>query len=390
MAFSRAQLIVAGSVLVDLLGYGMIMPLLPYLLPAALQSPAAVGLLAALYAGMQAPAAPLLGRLSDRVGRRPVLLLCLAGSAVAYALLARAADVWQFAAAIALAGAAGSSLPTAQAFIADTTPPAQRSTALGLLGAAFGLGIIGGALLGGLLSRIDPAAAPLAAAALALANTLAALAALPESLPVDQRMHRAPSPIAAVGLPMPAWPLPLLLPALLMLNLAFAGLQSIAALTTLQRFGWTPFDNGLLFAAAGLAGALTQGWLLGRLQPHLGDRRLLTLGLLLFAGGLLPIGLISSPLLAYPLIAAVAAGMGLAVPPLTALLTAGVPADRRGSLLGSLQLLVSLALVCGPLAAAALFSRFGPAAPFLSAGLAVLSALVLARPALRPSAAPQL
>jgi MFS transporter, DHA1 family, tetracycline resistance protein len=385
--FSRAQLIVAGSVLVDLLGYGMIMPLLPYLLPSALQQPATVGLLAALYAGMQAPAAPLLGRLSDRIGRRPVLLLCLAGSALAYFLLAMAAAPWQFAAAIALAGAAGSSLPTAQAFIADTTPPAQRSTALGLLGAAFGLGIIGGAMLGGLLSRLDPAAAPLAAAAFALANTVVAAFALPESLPAAARAHRRPpAPTARLHL---AWPLPLLLPALLMLNLAFAGLQSIAALTTLQRFGWTPFENGLLFAAAGLAAALTQGWLLGRLQPRLGDQRLLTLGLLLFAAGLLPLGLLSSPALTYPLVALVAAGMGLAVPPLTALLTVGVPADRRGSLLGLLQLLVSFALVGGPLAAAALFSRFGPAAPFLTAGLAVVFALLLARPALRASAVPQ-
>lgn len=384
---SHAQLIVAGSVLVDLLGYGMIMPLLPYLLPGTPGANALlIGGLSALYAALQALAAPLLGALSDRVGRRPILLLCLAGSATAYLLLALAAAPWQIAVAIALAGAAGSSLPTAQAYVTDSTPPDQRTAALGLLGAAFGLGIIGGALLGGLLSQIALALPPFAAALLAAINTLIAWRVLPESR--HSNAAAAPRPPHRSALLRGSRQLRLL-PALLLLNSGFAGMQSVAALYTLQRFGWTPLHNGLLFAVAGLTAAVTQIWLLGRLHVRFGDRGLLRIGLLLFSGGLLPLGLITVAWFAAPLVALIAAGMGLAVPALTALLTAHAAADQRGALLGRLQMLVSLALISGPLLAALLFNRVGPAAPFSAAGLGTLLALAVAWPALRaPRAAP--
>ena len=380
---SRSQLIVAGSVMVDLLGYGLIMPLLPYL-PALRGSvqPWLIGALAALYALLQAIAAPLLGRLSDRIGRRPVLLLCLSGSTLAYLLFSLAQQPWQLAAALALAGAAGSSLPTAQAFVSDTTPSAQRSAALGLLGAAFGLGIIGGALLGGLLSRIAIGLPPATAAAIAAGNTLIAWRLLPESLPPQARTAAA-QPAAVIWRDLLPGRVRLLLPALFAVNLGFAGLQSIAALATLQRFGWTPLDNGLLFAAAAASAAVTQAVLLGRLQPHLGDRGLLALGLFLFGSALIPLGLAIPAAAVVPLVALIAAGMGLSIAPLTALLSAETPPERRGALLGLLQALVSLALTLGPLSAAALFSSFGPGVPFSLAGALTLFTLILAAPALR-------
>jgi len=367
----RRHLIVASSVLVDMMGYGLIMPLLPFIVKTWTSDAFIVGMLGSLYAATQLLVAPILGSLSDRIGRRPVLLLCLFGSALAYLSIALANSITLLAAAIALGGAAGSSMPVAQAYIADTTTPQHRTRGLGLLGAAFGLGLIGGAAMGGFLSQYGLAIPPALAAAIALGNALYASIALPESLPSHHRHHstyrlRLLAPVyTAMQIPTVR---PLLF-AFVLLNIAFAGLQSNVALFTMTRFGWGPTQNALLFVFVGIWAAITQAGLLKILHPLLGETRLAGGGMGFMALAFLLVGMIEqSDWLLFPLAAMLAIGMGLAVPTLTSIISQRAGNNRQGAVLGGMQALISLALIVGPLSFGFLFDRFGPDTPYLIGG----------------------
>ncbi|OAN40587.1 MFS transporter [Chloroflexus islandicus] len=402
---NRHRIIVAGSVLVDMLGYGLIMPLLPFMARAWSDDALVVGMLGSLYAAMQLLLAPMLGAVSDRIGRRPVLLLCLFGSALAYLGLALADSLWFLAAAIALGGAAGSSMPVAQAYIADVTTPAERARGLGLLGAAFGLGLIGGAAIGGALSQYGLAIPPLLAAAIALLNALYATIALPESLPVERRRPQPLRPHNLLAPALSALHMPAVRPLLIavaLLNVAFAGLQSNIALFTLTRFGWGPEQNAVLFVFVGLCAAFTQGVLLGRLQPQLGEARLASGGLGLMAAAFALVGLVAqSGWLLFAPAAMLAIGMGLAVPAITSLVSLRAGAGRQGAVLGGMQALISFALLIGPISFGLIFDSFGPDAPYLVSGALLAGAwaittLALTRPILagasrsfRPSEDPE-
>jgi DHA1 family tetracycline resistance protein-like MFS transporter len=367
----RRHLIVASSVLVDMMGYGLIMPLLPFIVKSWSSDAFIVGLLGSLYAATQLLVAPILGSLSDRIGRRPVLLLCLFGSALAYLSIALADSIPLLAAAIALGGAAGSSMPVAQAYIADTTTPQHRAHGLGLLGAAFGLGLLGGAAMGGFLSQYGLAVPLALAAAIALGNALYATIALPESLPPHHRHHstyrlRLFAPVyTAMQIPTVR---PLLF-AVVLLNIAFAGLQSNVTLFTMTRFGWGPTQNALLFVFVGIWAAITQAGLLKILHPLLGDTRLAGGGMGFMALAFLLVGMIEqSDWLLFPLAAMLAIGMGLAVPTLTSIISQRAGNNRQGAVLGGMQALISLALIVGPLSFGFLFARFGPDTPYLVGG----------------------
>ncbi len=367
----RRHLIVASSVLVDMMGYGLIMPLLPFIVKTWSNDAFIIGMLGSLYAATQLLVAPILGSLSDRIGRRPVLLLCLFGSALAYLSIALANSITLLAAAIALGGAAGSSMPVAQAYIADTTTPQHRARGLGLLGAAFGLGLIGGAAMGGFLGQYGLAIPPALAAAIALGNALYATMALPESLPSDHRHHstyrlRLLAPVyTAMQIPTVR---PLLF-AVVLLNIAFAGLQSNVALFTMTRFGWGPTQNALLFVFVGIWAAITQAGLLKILHPLLGETRLAGGGMGFMALAFLLVGMIEqSDWLLFPLSAMLAIGMGLAVPTLTSIISQRAGNNRQGAVLGGMQALISLALIVGPLSFGFLFDRFGPDTPYLIGG----------------------
>ena len=175
------------AVFVDMIGYGIVVPLLPFYAREHASCAVLVGLLGSLYAAAQFVGGPFLGGLSDRAGRRPVLLLCLLGASLAYLLLGLADSLPLLAAAVALAGLAGATLATAQAYIADVTPPEDRARGLGIVGAAFGLGLVTGPALGGLLSLYSLEAPAFAAPALALSNAIFGFFVLPESLRAGRR-----------------------------------------------------------------------------------------------------------------------------------------------------------------------------------------------------------
>ncbi|WP_374711176.1 MFS transporter [Roseiflexus sp.] len=175
------------AVFVDLVGYGMIVPLLPFYVQRVAPGATLVGILSGFYAMAQFLVGPMLGSLSDRFGRRPVLIACLSGTSLAYLLLAIADSLPLLVLALLIDGITGGNLSIAQALIADSTTPDRRARGLGLIGAAFGLGLMVGPVIGGMLSLTNLSAPALVASALAFANTLFALAALPESLPPERR-----------------------------------------------------------------------------------------------------------------------------------------------------------------------------------------------------------
>jgi MFS family permease len=374
-------LIVFFSVLVDMLGYGMIVPLLPYFVGEGGSRGLLVGLLGSLYATVQLVVAPLLGALSDRVGRRPVLIGCLAVSGLAYTLLGLAGSLPMLFVAVAISGAGGSSMPTAQAYIADSTAPAGRARGLGLVGAAFGLGLMLGPALGGLLSVYGLRAPALAAAALAGLNVLYALAALPESLPAAQRTRQALRPAAVLGQladALSAAELRPLLAAIFLLNLAFAGLQSNFPLFSSARFGWGPAQNGAFFAFVGACAVVTQGALVGRLQPVFGEARLALAGLATMAVGLAAVAGAAQSWMLYPLVGCMALGSGLAIPSLGSLVSRGAGAARQGATMGGMQALLSLTLILGPAIAGLLYDWVAPGGPYLCGGLLSAAALLAA------------
>ncbi|RRR74768.1 MAG: MFS transporter [Candidatus Viridilinea halotolerans] len=381
---SSPLLIIFLCVLIDMLGYSMIVPLLPFIVHEQAESALVVGMLSSLYALMQLLAAPVLGTLSDRIGRRPVLLGSLLASSCAYALLGlggMCGSLLLIGLAVAWGGVAGASIPTVQAYISDRAKSSERTRSLGLVGAAFGIGLMVGPAAGGLLSVYGLNVPAFAAALLALGNALFALVALPESLPAERRVRRSLSPTSIASQIGYAVALPNLRPLLLaifLLNLAFAGLQSNFPIFSSTRFGWDPLDNGIFFAFVGFCGVFTQGVLVGRLLPRFGEPLLIVGGLALMTISLSLTALAPQDWMLFPLLGVMALGLSLAMPSLTSLIAGGAGEGRQGAALGGMQALLSLALIFGPFIAGMLFDLYGPSTPYLGASLFTAGSLTAA------------
>ena len=371
------------AVFVDMVGYGIVVPLLPFYAREYATGALVVGLLGSLYAAMQFTGGPFLGDLSDRHGRHPVLLACLLGVSLAYLALGLAGSLAGLVFAVALAGVAGGTLATAQAYVADSTDPEDRTRGLGLIGAAFGLGLMAGPALGGLLSLRSLETPAFAASALALANFAFGYAGLPESHPPKLRRRDpflALNPVSQLRAVLRMQNVRGLLLAMLLLNLAFAGLISNFPLFANERFGWGTTANALFFAAVGACAVATQGALIGRLQPRFGERRLVLGGLALVALGLILIAMVPSGALLYPVVGLLALGAGLAIPSVTSIASNRASDRAQGTLVGGMQAILSLALILGPILAGLAFDHVGVPAPYLLGGLlAALALLVAAR-----------
>ena len=375
------------TVFVDMIGYGIVIPLLPFYVQQQASGAALVGLLGSLYAAMQFVGGPFLGGLSDRVGRRPVLLLCLFGTSFAYLLLGLADTLLLLVAAVVLAGGAAGTLATAQAYIADSTLAGDRARGLGLIGAAFGLGLIAGPVLGGLLSLYSLGAPAFAASALALCNVAFGFFVLPESLPLTRRTSTPIlelNPVSQLAGVLGVGSIRALLLAVFLLNLSFAGLLTNFPLFSNARFGWDATANAFFFAFVGVCAVLTQGVLLGRLQPRFGEKRLLLGGLALMAVNLGLMALVPLGSLLYPVVGVLAVGTGLAIPSLTALISHRVSEREQGKVMGGQQAILSLTLILGPTISGLTFDRLGAPAPYWVGSLLAALALLAAAAALVP------
>ncbi len=377
------------TVFVDLVGFGVIVPLLPFYAEHYRASPQTVTLLMAVYSFTQFFAAPLWGRLSDRRGRKPVLMASLAGIALSYVWLAFAGSLWELFAARALAGVMAGNIAAAQAYVADVTPPEKRAQGMGLIGAAFGLGFILGPAIGGLLAGADPAnprlvAPGLAAAGLSFLALLLAGLWLRESLPSAPDAERAAEPASALGrlavlargLGEPELRLAIVL--LFLVTFVFAGMESIFALWSERTFGWGAAQNGYVFAYTGIFAALVQGGLIRRLARRFGEGRLVLHGALALGLGLLAIPYARSLPILLGAMALLAYGAGVSNPSLSSLISLRSAQGERGATLGIAQSASSLARILGPALAGLDFAVFGRNGPFFAGATVMLGALLLA------------
>lgn len=383
-------------VFIGLVGFGIIIPLLPLYAASFNASPTTIGVLLASYSLMQMVTTPYLGALSDKYGRRPLLIASQVGTCISFILLGTAGSLPMLFVARLLDGASGGNISIAQAYISDVTPEEQRSRAFGLIGAAFGLGFILGPALGGFLGRNGNYAAPAYAAAfISFISLVLTLVMLPESRPAERRTDvRKPQILDIAGLreAFSIGQLGLLLALFFMLNLAQAGFQSMFALFAQARLEFGVRETGYVLAYVGVLAALLQGGAIGPIVRRWGERRTMRTGFLLAAVGLIASAWAPSWPLLLATLAPLSVGLSLATPTLNSLLSQQSPEGAYGRIIGVSQSVAALARVLGPLIAGLIFDRLGVPAPFVFAaillGLGFLTARGLrARPRTKPAPA---
>jgi DHA1 family tetracycline resistance protein-like MFS transporter len=375
-------IIILVTVFIDLLGFGIIIPLLPFYAESFGASAFTIGLLGTSFSLMQFLFSPVWGRWSDRIGRKPIILVGLMGSCLSYLGLALSTSLTFLFIARIVGGIAGANIPTAQAYIADVTTPENRARGMGMVGAAFGLGFIFGPAIGGLLSRVSPQTPMWFASALCLANFIAAWFLLPESRRVDastKSLGRLEAFRHAARQPT----LLLLLSLFFLVTLAFSGFEATFAIFSEAKFGFTASTIGFVFAFIGVVLAIVQGALVSRVVKRIGERRLIPLAIFAIALG---IGLIpyvwSVPTLLGAL-GVLALGMGFNNPSLTSMVSRLSDADDQGGMLGLASSLASLGRVVGPAWGGYLYDAYGMTTPYLSAAGMMLFAFAVSFVGLR-------
>jgi MFS transporter, DHA1 family, tetracycline resistance protein len=372
---TRPLLIIFLTIFVNLVGFGIIIPLLPFYAETFGASPLTIGLLFAVFSLCQLAAAPALGDLSDRYGRRPILVFSLAGTVVSFVMLAVAHSVAMLFAARIVDGLSGGNISTARAYVADVTEPKDRARAYGLIGAAFGLGFIFGPALSGALAHISYTAPIWAAAALTLVATAMAWLWLPETV------HRAQ---AGTGNPFRYLPgllgRPLARRALAIDFLywfAFAVFQTTFALFAARRFGFDAPRTGYFFAAFGVLGALIQGGFIRPIVRRLGDRPTFLLGLAFGAVGLIACTTAHTVAGFALALVPLAFGIGFGHPTVASLVSLVAGADEQGRIQGAAGAVESLGRTLGPVWGNASLERLGESTPYLSAAAILLVTLAI-------------
>lgn len=364
--------VVIAIVLVDLLGFTVVMPLLPQFAKRFDLVGWQIGLLFAAYPLCQLIAGPILGRLSDRYGRRPVLIVSQAGTAISFLMLGLAHDFPTMLLARALDGASGGNILVAQAYVADVTAPKDRARGFGLIGMAFGVGFVLGPLLGGVLLSLP---VPdewrlripfLVGAGFSTIAWVLVLTRLPESLPVDSRNRERARVLSLEGLTesltRPA--IGMLVALGFLVVLSFASLEGTFSLFLRARLGWDAQKAAFGFVFLGLVSAGVQGGLIRRLVPKFGERRLIVFGVASLCVGMGMItGVSGLPTLLMATLV-VAVGQGLVSPTLSGLISKVTPPSEQGAVFGTLSSAQTLARMLSYLVANALLDRVGPSAPY--------------------------
>lgn len=355
-------LVIFITVFIDLVGFGIVIPVLPYYAEGTKfgATPSQVGLLFASYSVMQFVFAPVLGRLSDKYGRRPILLISLLGTSLGFLILGFATTLTMLFIGRIIDGISGGNISTAQAYIADVTTKENRAKGMGLIGAAFGLGFVFGPAIGGILSRWGINVPFLFAGGLAFANTILLYFALPETVTKDHPARVS----AASGRGWNQLIASLRNPRLgFVMTIYFLGIVAFSIMTAtfslflMFRLGYDAFHNGWVFAFVGIISAIVQGGLIGRLVKKFGEPLLVIVGALLFSASLIVIPFVTpaTGLLAILTIgAATAIGQALSAPSLSSLASKSAGAAEQGGVLGVMQSVASLARAVGPSLAAVL------------------------------------
>jgi MFS transporter, DHA1 family, tetracycline resistance protein len=375
------------TVFMDLLGFGLVMPLLPRYAETLHATPLQIGLLGASYSGMQFIFVPVWGRLSDRIGRRPVLLASILATSASMLMLGLAGSlVWLFVARL-FGGMATANIATAQAYIADTTTRETRARGMGLIGMAFGLGFILGPFFGGILSSHDLGLPAKVAAGLALLNFFWALRALPESLSAEHRAknrdHREKLRIGLdLALLKKTWAVPglaIIIVLFFVVVASFSNLEQTFALYTHDEFGLDSKHTGYILGVVGLVSAIVQGVLIGPLNRRFGEINLIRVGTLLqsIGMGLFVLAAGHPAVVLYGCSVVLSFGNGLTNPSLPSLASKRAPPHMQGGSLGVLQSMGALARVFGPTWGGFVYG-LGHRLPYITGAIGLLGAWVLA------------
>jgi MFS transporter, DHA1 family, tetracycline resistance protein len=391
------------TVLIDMLSFGMIIPVLPILVQDFAGGDAArgaeiYGAFGTAWALMQLIFSPVQGALSDRFGRRAVILISCLGLGLDFILMALAPNLWWLFLGRIISGICAASFSTAGAYISDVTPPEKRAASFGMMGAAFGVGFVLGPAIGGVLGAISPRLPFWAAAAMSLLNVAWGLFVLPESLPRDRRVPfswRSANPIGALKLLRSHPMLAGLARSFFLINLAHVVFPSITVLYLHYRYGWDAKQVGAVLAGTGISSLLVQVFLIKRAVKLLRERLAMVVGLTFGAIGFALYGLATSGTVfwfAIPIMAL----WGIATPSLQAVMTGLVSPTEQGRLQGALASLTGLASLIGPTLFTQLFaaSISGPAAnwhtlpgtPFFMSSALVIAAMIIAWRTTRPLA----
>ncbi len=373
------------ALFLDLLAFGIIIPVLPFYATHHGASPAVVSLLSTTFSLSQFVMSPVLGRISDQYGRRPVMLVSIAGSCASMLVLGFAGALWMVFVARLVSGMCNANVSTANAYVADRVAPRERARYMGMMGSAIGMGFVFGPALGGLLSSADHPERPfLFAAALAAVNWVMAFFLLPES-------HR-PGGAATTARPAIApWkafgrlasvrgtPLAAMVVVAFGFFFAFAAMESTFALLTEARLGWDARHNGYIFSWIGVCLAASQAVILPRLVRRFGERRTLVIGLVVQGTGLVFTGLGGSVAAMVVAATCVACGNGLVSPSTSAIVSRVSTAEDQGLNLGIVQSASALARIVGPAIAGVLFEHVAHGAPMLlGAAIVALVAIFVA------------
>jgi DHA1 family tetracycline resistance protein-like MFS transporter len=362
----RSPLVVIfTTVFIDLVGFGIVIPVLPFYAEGSRfnATPRTVGLLFASYSVMQLIFSPILGRLSDKYGRRPVLLISIIGTGIGFLILGFATTLWMLFVGRILDGITGGNISTAQAYIADITTKEDRAKGMGLIGAAFGLGFVFGPAIGGVLSRWGVGVPFLFAAGLCFANAILLYFTLPETVTPDHPARVSAAGGRGLGQLVQSLKDPRLgfvLVIYFLFIVAFSIMTTSFSLFTMFRYGYDAQHTGYLFTYVGVLAVIVQGGLIGRLVKRFGELRLVIAGAFLFAGSLFAVPFVgphAGGLLALLIGGGLfSIGNSLSAPSLTSLASKSVGAADQGSVLGVTQSVASLARAVGPTLAALLIS----------------------------------
>ncbi|MBU1376849.1 MAG: MFS transporter [Alphaproteobacteria bacterium] len=375
----RALIVLLGVIFLMIAGFGLVIPLLPFFAQ-AFDAPAwQVTLLFSAFSVGQFIGEPFWGKLSDRIGRRPVLIITISMVGLSYAALAFAPNILVAFGLRFLTGIFAGNISTLQGALADITPPEKRAQRMGIMGSAFSAGFMTGPAIGGFLAQPSRGALGfqlplLVAAGFALASALAVVLFVRESRPTNATpQKRVRSAGLREGFAHPIVSRVILISFIVVVG--FAGIEATYGLWTEARFGWGPRQIGFAFMAIGLLGAICQGWLSGRLARAYGEARTLTGGLAFMGVGLIVQGASPTWHVAVLGFALVCIGQSICFPNISALISRAAPPDRQGEMLGLNMSGMALARIGGPVMAGQLFSLVAPGAPFAFSALLILPAL---------------
>ncbi|MET0242697.1 MAG: TCR/Tet family MFS transporter [Flavitalea sp.] len=381
------------TILIDVIGLGIIIPVVPKLIMQLTGEGNSIaseygGWLTFAYSVMQFLFSPVLGNLSDRYGRRPILLFSLLGFGLDYVFVAFAPTIWWLFVGRVIAGVTGASFTTATAYIADISPPEKRAQNFGMVGAAFGLGFIIGPVLGGVLGQYGAKVPFLTAAGLSLLNALYGFFVLPESLPKENRRKfewKRANPMGAL-LHLKKFPkISGLVISLVLVYIAAHAVQSTWTFYTIEKFEWDEKMIGYSLGVIGVLIFLVQGILIRKVIPKLGEERSVYIGLMLWSVGLVLFGLATQSWMMFAFSAVYCLG-GIAGPAIQGIISNQVPSNEQGELQGGLTSLMSVTSIVGPPFMTTLFAWFTrpdhdfqlPGAPFLAAAVLTMVSAVLA------------